>query len=288
MIGYLAACGTSFFVAAKDLVSKKLSSQVDGTLSAFASFAFAIPFYLILLCVLFFLRLETFSYSEKFIYYAVLRSLTDVGAEWLKMLALGCGEVSLVSQFLALSPLFLALTSPLITSDPITPQLVLALGIITLSSLIVAYKPKGSRKRNAQENRAILYALGSAIFFSFNSALDRLAVQEASATLSAFTMTLFSGLVLLPISLAMSKKKWGKSLRKNSSVFFLRGFLEVIFMTLKMLALQYLQAPIVVILQRFSVVLTVLGGKFLYNEHDFPKRLFASLLVIIAGALVLW
>jgi drug/metabolite transporter (DMT)-like permease len=286
MIGYLAALGASVFICTKDLVSKSLAAKVDGNVSAFASFAFAIPYYLVLLLVLYLFNIETFAFKSHFFYYALFRSISDVGAESLKMLALKHGEISLVTQFLALSPLFLAITSPLITHDVITVKLVVALSLITFSSIMVVYKK--SRSSAPTNKKAILFAIGSAVFFSFNSAFDRLAAQEASAPFSAFVMTLFSGLILLPVSLFFSRKTLKKQLVKNQRNFFIRGAFEVIFMTLKMIALQYLQAPVVIIIQRFSVVLTVIGGKILYKEDDFRKRFFASLLIVASGLLILF
>lgn len=287
MIGYIAALTAAGLGSAKDIVSKGLSSRVNGGVSAFASFAFAVPFYLILLSVLAFFGQEDFHFGPQFLAFAVARSITDVGAESFKMLALGCGEVSLVTQFLALSPIFLAVTSPLITHDPITFKMVVGLIIITASSLIVAYKPRG-KALGPKEKRAILYAVTSAFFFSLNSAFDRLAVQEASATLSAFSMTLFSGLILLPISFfTTGRRKWMAQLGDNKRRFSLRGIFEVLFMVLKMLALQHLTAPVVVVMQRFSVVFTVIAGKLIYKEHDFKKRMAASALIVASAILVI-
>lgn len=286
MLGYIAAFTGAIFVSAKDLVSKKLAYTTTGTLSAFASFAFAIPYYVLLLAILYGFGLEDFSYKPQFFLYVLLRSTTDVGAEWLKMSALSLGEISLVSQFLALSPLFLIITSPLITSDPITPTLALALLISTLSTFILIYRKKGTNL-SSKDKKAILLAIGSAFFFSLNSAFDRLAVQEASATFSAFAMTFLSGLILLPINLLKNKNNILEKLYENKNGFFLRGFFEVIFMIFKMIALKYLQAPIVIIIQRFSLLFTILGGAVIYKEKDIGKRLFAGSLILLSGILIL-
>src|SRR5205809_7287613 len=61
VMGLLAALLSAVFASAKDLVSKKLASGLDGTASTFASFAFALPFYAVLLIVLWLLGQETFT-----------------------------------------------------------------------------------------------------------------------------------------------------------------------------------------------------------------------------------
>jgi ABC-type dipeptide/oligopeptide/nickel transport system permease subunit len=47
--GLIAALLSAVFASSKDIVSKKVSSNVDGTISAFASFAYALPYYAVVL-----------------------------------------------------------------------------------------------------------------------------------------------------------------------------------------------------------------------------------------------
>ena len=101
--------------ASKDLVSKRLAFRLDGTASTYASFAYALPYYLVVLGVLWAAGHETFVFSAAFLVLVLLRALTDTLAEWMKMHALSHGDVSIVASFFSLSPLFLLLTSPLIT-----------------------------------------------------------------------------------------------------------------------------------------------------------------------------
>src|SRR5436309_11673234 len=78
--------------AAKDLLSKRLSFRIDGATSTFASFAFALPFYLTALTILYALGLSKFDFSTRFVIFVFARAITDTLAEGLKMYAFNHGD----------------------------------------------------------------------------------------------------------------------------------------------------------------------------------------------------
>src|SRR5260370_18098090 len=131
-MGFVAALLSAGFSSAKDLLSKRLAFRLDGTVSTFASFGFALPFYVLLLAVLYLVGVESFEWSSLFLLLVLLRSVTDTVAEWMKMHAFAHGDISMVATFFSLSPLFLLITSPLITGDPLflpdVPAVVLVVG----------------------------------------------------------------------------------------------------------------------------------------------------------------
>ena len=283
-MGVFAALLSACFATTKDLVSKKLSFQIDGTTSTFASFAFALPFYVILLTVLLLLGYEEVNITPVFLFYVLLRSLTDSFAEAFKMHAFNHGDLSLVATFLSLSPLFLLVTSPLLTGDELRPGTALATLVLVAGSLLLVYKP-GDR-RWAEQKKGILLAVGAALFFSLNSCFDRLSVQKGPPAFSAFAMTLLSALFLTPfvvgrvkrLGLLWTERRW----------LLVRGFLEVPFMVLKLTALQTYQATEVVGYQRVSLLLSIVAGHFLFKEGDFWRRFAAGLLILFGLVLNAW
>lgn len=292
--GYLAAILSTFFASAKDIVSKRLSFSVDGTVSAFASFFFALPYYLVFLLVLFLFGKESFTISSAFLRYVILRSITDTFAELLKMHALSCGELSVVANLLSLSPLFLIVTSPMITGDKLPIQGVIAMFLLVAGSLLLLYRPTSKLSNNPEavprgsgiSKKGIGLALGSAFFFSLNSCFDRLAVKEASATLSGFGMTLLSAIFLLPF--VVRNRERCQALKTGRNFFLLRGFFETAFMVCKLFALQYLQAPYVSGIQRISLLLSIVGGKVFFQEADFEKKLLVGVMIVAGTILIIW
>jgi drug/metabolite transporter (DMT)-like permease len=283
-MGLLASLLSAALSSAKDLISKRLASRLDGTSSTFASFAFALPYYAIVLAVLFLLGQEVFTLSLAFLVLVVLRSVTDTLAEGLKMRAFSHGDISVVASFFSISPLFLLVTSPLITGDQPSFMGVVAVVLVVGGSLFLVYRP--SSVGWASQRRGIVLAIGAALFFSLNSCFDRLAVQRGTPVFAGFTMTLLSALFLVPLVLGRRDRMEG--LRTHQAGLWVRGLLEVAFMVSKLTALQYLQAPYVAGLQRLSVVLSILGGRVFFKEADFVRRLAAAVLIVGGAMLIAW
>jgi drug/metabolite transporter (DMT)-like permease len=283
-MGFLAALLSAVFSSSKDLLSKRLSFQLDGTASTFASFAFALPFYVVVFAVLYVWGEERFEWSLFFLMLVLLRSVTDTFAEWMKMYAFAHGDISMVASFFSLSPLFLLITSPLITGDPLSLPEVGAVVLVVGGSLLMVYRP--SKTGWAGQRKAILLASGAAVFFSLNSCFDRLAVRHGTPVFAGFTMTLLSALFLTPF--AVFRKDRVQALRIHRTGLLLRGSLENAFMICKLYALQFLQAPDVVAVQRLSLVLSIVGGRMFFKESDFKRRLAAGLLILVGVFVVAW
>src|SRR5262245_8673040 len=98
-MGVFAAVLSAVLSSAKDLISKRLAFRIDGTLSTYASFAFALPFYVAALALLVLLGKEDLSVSTAFLWLVLLRSVTDSFAEGMKMHAFAHGDISLVATF---------------------------------------------------------------------------------------------------------------------------------------------------------------------------------------------
>jgi uncharacterized membrane protein len=290
-MGLLASLLSATFAAAKDLCSKRLSMQIDGTASTFASFAFALPFYLVVLAGLLVWGKEPLTWSMGFFTLLLLRASTDALAEGLKMHAFALGDISIVVTFFSISPLLLLILSPVVTGDPLSVPGVIAVVLSVGGSLLLVYRP--SSHSWTSQKKAILLAILASLFFSLNSCFDRLAVQESTAgpigfmkpVVAGFTMTLVSAVLLLPVMFFHGR--W-RAVWMCQNGLWLRGKLEVAFMVAKLYALQYLQAPDVVAVQRLSLLLSILGGRFLFREEDFGRRLAAGILILAGTLIVAW
>src|SRR5262245_56198158 len=218
-MGLFASLLSAVLAASKDLVSKRLASRLDGTASTFASFAYALPYYALVLAILFLLGRETFTWSLSFLVLVLLRSVTDALAEGLKMHALAHGDISLIACFLSLSPIFLLFTSPLLTGDPLSVPAAAAVVLVVGGGLLLVYRP-ATASRPVQK-KGVFLATGSALFFSLNSCFDRLAVQEGTPVFAGFAMTLLSALILLPLLLRHSARL--AALRAERTGLWVRG-----------------------------------------------------------------
>lgn len=287
-MGLFAAFLSALFSATKDLVSKRLAFRLHGTVSTFASFAFALPFYLLLIAALLLWKGTAFELPEAFLLLVVLRSITDAFAEGMKMHAFNHGDISVVASFFSVSPLFLLFLSPLITGDSVSVSEAVAVVLVVLGSLALVYRP--SQADWHKQRKGIGLALGAAVFFALNSCFDRRAVVGGNPyftpVLAGFAMTLLSAVLILPV--AFARQGSVSSLRQHWAGLSLRGFFEVAFMVGKLSASQYLTAPKVAAVLRLSVVFSIIGGRVFFKEADFPRRLLAGVLIVAGVWIVSW
>jgi drug/metabolite transporter (DMT)-like permease len=291
-MGLLTALMSAVFSSAKDVLSKRMAFRLDGTVSTFASFAYALPFYALVLAVLYVRGHDPYTLSSAFLTLLFLRSTTDTCAEWLKMYALAHGDLSVVSLFFAMSPLLLLVTSPLITGDPLKTGEVIAVLFVVGGSMLMIYRP--SARSWARQKKGILLAAGASLFFSLNSCFDRLAMRTGQsavaglplAVFAGFGMTLLSALFLCPLVLARRDRL--QALRNHSAGLLARGLLEVSFMVCKLYALESLDAPAVAGIQRLSLLISIIGGRVFFREEDFGRRLAAGGLIVAGVTLIAW
>lgn len=296
MLGTFLALLSSVCMASRELLSKRISADASGTVSAFATFLFALPFYLVLWTALLFCGVESARVESGFWFWIVCRALSDVGAEWSKMVAISYGELSLVSCVLALTPVIVLVLSPIITGDPITGYHIVGLLIVVSGSLLAVYRLPSERVLESVVNstttgvtegkrqRAISFALLSSCFFALNNCFDRVAVQTATPVFSGMMMTVLSGLVLAPIALRQGGGR--DSLNRAARPFLWRGCFEVFYMALRLSALVTLTLPVVIGFQRFALILTIIGGRVFFGERQTGRRLIAAV-IIVTGTMIL-
>ncbi len=276
-MGFLVTIFSALCSTAKDIVSKGLASRVHSDVSTFASFLFALPFYALIVISATLLGLKPLSISGPFIWLVLARSVTDVFAESLKMKAFAAGDLSLVSTFLSLSPVLLALISPFITGDNVTLVDLVALGLIVAGSLVLIQRD--AKAGGVLQFKAIMLALAASVAFALNSCFDRLAVIESGAIVSGAAMTSLAALFTLP--LAFRHRGAGRSLTAHSTSFFVRGAFEALFMVSKLFALTMLPAHVVVGGTRTSLIVSVIAGRIWFGERNTLRRLAAALLVYV-------
>lgn len=277
-MGAILALLSAVFSSSKDVISKYLAGKVTSQASTLGSFLFALPFYLVALICAWLMGFETITLSSSFWIYVLLRSFTDAFAESCKMKALALGDLSLVANFFALYPIFLLVTSPLITGDLLTVGALVGILSAVAGALLVIPRGENAQK-GSNDFKAIFFALGASLFFSLNTAFDRVAVQHGTPLFSGFAMTLVAGFMLLPG--ALRSRGVMRELILEPRAFLGRGLLELLFMVSKLCALQYLAAPQVVAVQRISLLLSIAGGGIILKEKDLYKRATAGALVIV-------
>ena len=277
-MGALAAILAGLAQCAREVVSKRLATQISPELSAGATFLFAVPFYALLLVVMLALGLEAFTITRTFLILVVLRSVTDLFVEAFRMRAFKYGDLSMVMSLICFTPVFLLVLSPVLTGDPLTWHAVVAVALVTTGGLLAVQRNEKTGK--VIQKKAVWYALGSAFFLALNTCYDRLAVEQSGPVLSGTAVTLLAGLFTTPILI-----KGRADLKRFSGSFWWRGLFEFLFMLGRLWGLQHLSGPVVFALTRSSLVCSVIAGRIFFGETHTGRRLVATA-IILAGALV--
>ena len=294
-MGIFAVFLSTIFSTTKDILSKKLAARIDGTTSTFSSFAFALPFYCVVLGVLWYYGCDIFNFSSAFWGLVVARAVTDVFAEGMKMYSFAHGDMSLVTVIFSLSPLFVLALSPVFTNDQISPGGALAVVLVVAGSVALVYRP--SHPDWARQRKGILLAIGAGFFFGLNSIFDRLAMDRADQTLTGleylvkpavggFAMTAVSAVLLLPFVCFRKDRLYG--MQQYHGGLRAHGFLEVAFMVCKLTAVQELAVAYVVGLHRVSLLLTIIAGRVFFKESDFGRHMMAGVLILAGVIWILW
>ncbi len=274
-MGVLLAFLSAVFSSGRDLFFKSLSRDLSSSYLTYASFLYSIPFYLLILAIAWALNLESFVFSGSFLLLVVLRALTDLLAEWSKMEAIKRADISFISNFYTLSPVFLLFIAPFITGDTIGYLGIVGVLIVTIGSFVIISLEKVALKELPW--KAILIALCSSIAFTVNTCFDKLAVQQASPLLSGFFVTFLAAIFFKPLFLF---KKSESNIKLNASkALWGRGFFETVFMLCKLSALSFLAPQYVSALKKVSLFISVIGGKVAFNEQNTKKRFFGALLI---------
>jgi drug/metabolite transporter (DMT)-like permease len=281
-MGILLCFFAAFCGASKDLISKKISFESSSLFSTFTSFSFALPFYLVITAVFYIIGVEDFYFQNTFLFYAVVRGSIDIIAEWTKMHALGCADISLISPIIGASPAFILVFGYFINGDLISKRELIGVVFVLLGTLCLLIPSKKVNFTN--QKKGIVFAFCSSISFALLSCLDKEAVQLATPLFTAASMTLVSSL-LLAVPLFFFEKKQCLNFKTGIALSF-RGLFEVLFMLSKLWALIYFPAVTVAALMKISLVFKVASGSLIFNEKDLLKKIISSLLITV-GVLVI-
>lgn len=282
-MGALFAILSTMLSAAKDIMSKRMSISLDAHSSTYASFAYALPGYLLILLITGAFQVERFEFSWYFLTLVFARSISDAAAEFLKMRALAVGDLSLVAPMISLAPVFMLIISPTLAGDSLSALGIFAVLLSVTGSLLLL--PTRPASGTAHVSQTIVLSLGASVCFAVNTSLDRMAMKIASAPVSGFAMTALCALYFMPFVYLRPERRI--ALRKHTRPLIVRGMFEVGFMVLKLLALQHMQAPYVAAIQRSSVLLNIAAGKVVFGEKDFIRRVIAGIVIALGAILVL-
>lgn len=279
MIWLILGIFTAFFEAVKDVFSKQNLKKSDEYVVAWS-----LAFFSVIFLTPWVIYTGIPALNTQFWIALLIGGSINAVTTILYIKAIKVSDLSLTVPLVALTPLFMLLTSPLIVGE--YPKLFDYIGIL----LIVA----GSYLLNIKEKsqgylapfKALLkepgpkFMLIVAFLWSITSNFDKIGVQNSSPIFWLFSLFGTMSVLLLPILLHKTPNPSRKIL-KQLPMLAAMGFFNAVGVLCQMQALTLTLVVQVIAIKRTSVLMGVLFGHFIFKEQDIQQRLLGAAIMIL-------
>lgn len=270
---------TAFFEAIKDVFSKQNLKKSDEYVVAWS-----LAFFSVIFLTPWVIYTGIPELNTQFWISLLIGGSINAVTTLLYIKAIKVSDLSLTVPLVALTPLFMLLTSPLIVGE--YPKFFDYIGIL----LIVA----GSYLLNIKEKsqgylapfKALLnepgpkFMLIVAFLWSITSNFDKIGVKNSSPIFWLFSLFGTMSILLLPILLHKTPNP-GTKILKQLPMLATMGFFNAIGVLCQMQALTLTLVVQVIAIKRTSVLMGVLFGHFIFKEKDIQQRLLGAGIMIL-------
>ena len=284
MIWFVFSILTALSESCKDVFSKKGLANIDEYVIAWALRFFALPF---LLPILFFIKIPPL--GQEFWIALVVGAGLNAVCTILYMKAIKQSALSLTVPLVALTPMFLLLTSPFMIGEFPDLSGVLGIVLIVIGSYVLNFT--GGSRGYLAPFQAILQEPGprlmlvTAFLWSITANCDKIGMQNSSPLFWSITATSGMAVALLPIMLYKSPRAIQQIpliYKKLAPI----GFFCALTVIFQMLAVSLTLVAHVIAIKRTSTVLSVLWGFLIFKETGFKERLLGAS-IMISGVLLI-
>lgn len=285
MLWFLLALSSAFSQATTDALTKKALGHTDYFMVAWLRNILAVPF---LLVALLFVPIP---HPDSTFYFAVAAALPlEVIATLLYTRALEISPLSLTMPFLALTPVYLLLTSSVLLGE--VPSTAGAVGVCLLGSgayLLNAHTVKGggifAPFKAIYREKGSMMMMAVAAIFAFTSDLSKVAIMHSSPLFfSAFYLVAFS-VIFTPISLYLTKTKLS-AVRSRMPIFLMIGAALAATSISQNIGMQLTQVSYMIAVKRTSLLFSIGFGYLMFRERNISVR-FLGGAVMLVGLVVM-
>ncbi|WP_293150241.1 MULTISPECIES: EamA family transporter [unclassified Microcoleus] len=274
---------TAFFEAVKDVFSKqnlkKNDEYVVAWSLAFFSALFLLPF-------LFFIKIPQLNPQLNPLFWIALLIGGSINAVTaiLYIKAIKLSDLSLTVPLVALTPLFMLLTSPLIVGE--YPNFFDCIGIFLIVTGSYLLNIKEKSQGYLAPFKALLHEPGPklmlivAFLWSITSNFDKIGVQNSSPIFWLFSLFTTMSVLLLPVLLHKTPNP-SRKIIQQLPLLATMGFVNALGVVFQMQALTMTLVVQVIAVKRTSVLMGVLFGHFIFKEKDIQQRLLGSAIMIL-------
>lgn len=270
---------TAFFEALKDVFGKQNLKKSDEYVVAWSLSFFSVIF---LTPWVFYTGIPALN-SQFAIALLIGGSINAVTAI-LYIKAIKVSDLSLTVPLVALTPLFMLLTSPLIVGE--YPNFFDYIGILLIVTGSYLLNIKEKSQGYLAPFKALLEEPGPkmmlivAFLWSITSNFDKIGVKNSSPIFWLFSLFGTMSILLLPILLHKTPNP-GQKILKHLPMLMGMGFFNAVGVLCQMQALTLTLVVQVIAIKRTSVLMGVLFGHFIFQEKDIQQRLLGAGIMIL-------
>jgi uncharacterized membrane protein len=275
---------TALFSAFKDIWSKYLfKSSKDVLVQAFFLSAIPAPIFGV---VAYYNGIPKI--GNHFILALILGSTLNILAVTSYLKAVKESDVSLVVPLVALSPIFMLITSPLILGE--IPDKYGAIGIflIVLGTYMLNLKKKMGffyPFLALWHDSGARYMLLTAFIWSISANFDKMGIINSSPVFWAFSIELAISVLIFLIMI--SKINYHKNeIKNNFCALSILGIFHGAMIFFQMFAVSMTLVAYVIAIKRVSVLIVVISGYLFFKESGIKKRLLGSILMILGFIII--
>ena len=273
---------SAFFEAVKDVVSKHNLKANDEYVVTWSLTFFTAAFLTPLLFII-----EIPPLNQQFWIALLIGGSMNAVIALLYIKAIKLSDLSLAVPLVALTPLFMLLTSPLIVGE--YPKFFDGIGVflIVMGAYLLNIKEKS--KGYLAPFKALLHQPGSklmllvAFLWSITTNVDKIGVQNSSPIFWVFALLTTMSVLLLPVLLHKTSNP-KRQIIQYLPMLMATGFFNALGVICQMQALTMTLVVQVIALKRTSVLMGVLFGHFIFKEKDIQER-FLGAAIMMGGVL---
>ena len=223
--------------------------------------------------------------SQKTIIFLILSGLAT-GLSWLCYFrALQLGNVNKVTPIDKSSTILTMVLAIIFLGEKITILKIISIILIGVGTYLMIEKTED--KKQAKNNKWLLYALGSAVFASLTSILGKIGIEGVESNLGTAIRTIVVLLMAWVVVFVTKKQSEIKNIDKNSWKFLiLSGLTTGLSWLCYYKALQTGEASIVVPIDKLSITITIALSYFILKEK-LNKKSMIGLIGIVIGTMLL-
>ena len=269
---------TAFFEALKDVFGKQNLKKSDEYVVAWSLSFFSVIF---LTPWVFYTGIPAL--NTQFAIALLIGGSINAVTTILYIKAIKVSDLSLTVPLVALTPLFMLLTSPLIVGE--YPNFFDYIGILLIVTGSYLLNIKEKSQGYLAPFKALLEEPGPkmmlivAFLWSITSNFDKIGVKNSSPIFWLFSLFGTMSILLLPILLHKTPNPSRKIL-KQLPMLAAMGFFNAIGLLCQMQALTLTLVVQVIAIKRTSVLMGVLFGHFIFKEKDIQQRLLGAGIMI--------